>query len=366
MEFVPLQTVKESFVGAISSLKIFNDKYYIGTGMSQLSQILVFDSSGYFLYKLDKRGLGRDEYVEIKDFDIIREDVIAVVSHTNPRLLIYDLKKDTCILNKKMGNYPTNILCIDEELYIFTKNIKVRNTDSNTGEILAENNIVLKYDLNGNLLGSLFTPNKIDENKINYITPMKVFDSQDKKKVYFNYPWSNYIYEIDHNSLRNIFSLDFRNQSISDDVFENVSNILDIVKNIKRNKGLFLMNYFSVTEDYVYIQFEDYEENGYILFYDLKSKKEIKGHYLIDDLFFKNYRCKMDAMSLPKLLDGGNLIWCIDNDIIMNNLVDFKNRVSDNDWNEIRKKNERVVNVLEQMKEDDNPMIVKMKVKLNL
>ena len=91
IEIVPLETKEESFIGMASKIKTYNRKYYIGTGMPQINKILVFNANGEYITQLDKVGVGPDEYTEIKDFIILNDSIIALTTHADPRILMYNI-----------------------------------------------------------------------------------------------------------------------------------------------------------------------------------------------------------------------------------------------------------------------------------
>src|SRR4030042_1285985 len=57
VQYIPLQTTPKAFMRFILDIKLVNDKYYLYTG----AEVLCFDRTGRFLYKLSKQGRGPDE-----------------------------------------------------------------------------------------------------------------------------------------------------------------------------------------------------------------------------------------------------------------------------------------------------------------
>ena len=85
-EIIPLETTDECLVAQISKIVFQNGKYYV---LDRQSVIHVFDASGKFLRKLDKKGEGPGEYRDIASFDVIGNDVLISEAYKR-RLFIYD------------------------------------------------------------------------------------------------------------------------------------------------------------------------------------------------------------------------------------------------------------------------------------
>lgn len=66
IRYIPLETNPNSVMKFVNYLKVSDDKFYINTVL----ELLCFDKSGRFLYKLDQQGRGPKEYVYLSDFDI--------------------------------------------------------------------------------------------------------------------------------------------------------------------------------------------------------------------------------------------------------------------------------------------------------
>ena len=66
---IPLETTTESLIKNISKVQYYKSRYYI-LDSRPFYRILVFDSAGKYLYKIDNRGNGPHEYIDISDFYI--------------------------------------------------------------------------------------------------------------------------------------------------------------------------------------------------------------------------------------------------------------------------------------------------------
>ena len=90
VNYIPLETNKESIIGEISKIVSYRNKFYILDKIT--SSILVFDENGGFDSKIDKKGKGSGEYVKISDFNIDKiSDQIVVLTDMPQKIIRYSL-----------------------------------------------------------------------------------------------------------------------------------------------------------------------------------------------------------------------------------------------------------------------------------
>lgn len=68
IELIPLETSSDCLISAIDKIITYQGRYYMFDPLQQI--IFVHDSSGNFIFKIDKKGHGAGEYVSIVDFNI--------------------------------------------------------------------------------------------------------------------------------------------------------------------------------------------------------------------------------------------------------------------------------------------------------
>lgn len=199
IEIIPLETNQEYLVETVGKILKYKDLYYIGSATGLINKILVFDENGKFIYKLDKKGMGPNEYTDIRDFDVIDKDRIVIISRSNPSIHIYDIHKDTCILHNKIDIYPNNILAKDNYFYIMNDGTPFNRKT---------NDLIFKYDEEGNYIKSFFNTTQSTLEVVSNILPLISLSSYNND-IYFNYPLSNTIYKINDNQISSEYKLDF-------------------------------------------------------------------------------------------------------------------------------------------------------------
>jgi hypothetical protein len=184
IQYIPLETAPEALMRFVNYLKVANDKFYINT----VREILCFNRSGKFLYKLDQQGRGPNEYIYLSDYDIKPEKNLMIVL-TRGKLYFYnetdsgflmvkqlDLKmqpqysdfypgEDNILLSftASTGENKFQCVCISPEgdtlfkrpnFYRFTRNSKVVMGFS-TDNIINKNDEILR--IKGFLNDTMFT-----------------------------------------------------------------------------------------------------------------------------------------------------------------------------------------------------------------
>ena len=76
-QIIKLETNKDCILQEIYRLDVFDKKLYILDAKS--NRLLVFDSSGHYLYDIGKRGNGNREYLQISDFSIDRQNKVVYI-----------------------------------------------------------------------------------------------------------------------------------------------------------------------------------------------------------------------------------------------------------------------------------------------
>ncbi len=93
VEYIPLQTTGNSFIAPFV-LKIVNKgkKIYILNSGLNSREILCFDMDGKFLFKLNNKGRGPEEYISITDFDVSSDNrFLIILSEIDHKLMIYGI-----------------------------------------------------------------------------------------------------------------------------------------------------------------------------------------------------------------------------------------------------------------------------------
>jgi hypothetical protein len=89
VELIPLETLSDVLIVGILKMIVHQNKYYALDPIQCV--IFVFDETGKFLFKIDKKGQGAGEYVFIQDFNINPFSGNLEILESYGKVLIYDL-----------------------------------------------------------------------------------------------------------------------------------------------------------------------------------------------------------------------------------------------------------------------------------
>ena len=123
------------------------------------------------------------------------------------------------------------------------------------------------------------------------------------------------------------------------------------------------MLYYSFGNPISVFTFMDYKYDGYISFYNHETNQSLSATYLMDDLLFKGNRINLKAWKLPKLYENGILYYIAEPTELIEAMNDYKDRINTEEWNSFCNEHPDIVEKIHQMKEDDNPVLVKLLLK---
>jgi hypothetical protein len=124
---IPLETTDDCLLGDLEKIYESDGRLYI-LDMNRTT-VFVFDISGKFLYKIERRGQGPEEYLEVSDFDVM-DGVIYVLSRVNKRILAYD-ENGECVKIIPLKAWYDNLAVEEERVILYA------NRGNDYDEILA-------------------------------------------------------------------------------------------------------------------------------------------------------------------------------------------------------------------------------------
>src|SRR5690554_5247818 len=86
-DIIALETNDDCLISHIRKILYVNDLYYILDDKG--ASVFIFNNDGTFMSKLDRKGLGPDEYINIASF-IVKDKDIWIYDDMTKRLLCYD------------------------------------------------------------------------------------------------------------------------------------------------------------------------------------------------------------------------------------------------------------------------------------
>lgn len=353
IELIPLETKDENIIGEITRL-IFNDKkYYIrSTNGMQNGKLFVFDDKGKYLNRIGKKGGGPGEYIEFKDFTITYDDNVVIADYQ--RLLTYNS------MGKFLYSTKLNNSFLANEILPTKKN-----------EILAfhslpslfENNMLSKINKEGTK-EYFFNRGITEAKKCSFLTTWRSFISTETC-YYLKYPFCDTIFSIsqDLRKISAIYSIDYGKKKRPYIKIDSDEDVLTWERKLNKLDDYLETASMGIGDYFLYLGTIDKAYNGYMTLYSLHSKKVISARKLIDDMYLKGNIIPITAKCIPHNIDGNDIIWEIEPNILLKGYKQFWSDMSELKREEFKLNYPDWYNLCTSLKEEDNPVLLRIKIK---
>lgn len=111
IEYIPLETVPEATLGEITNIIVDNEDFFIVT-----EGVYCFDRNGHFKYKIDQRGHGQSEFVTCNTVSVSTH-YVHIYDATSKKIMSYDKQNGAYMKTAHVDNNSYNIY-VNEECLI--------------------------------------------------------------------------------------------------------------------------------------------------------------------------------------------------------------------------------------------------------
>lgn len=161
---IPLETTDSSLIGiTIDKVECYKDRIYVLNQLQSHKNVICFDSSGRFLFNIDRMGRAPDEYTFLSDFFIdLNKEQLVFVSEAG-RYVFFDMDGQYLYDKKTNASYlPCQIIYNDSGYLVYndieeqSKNCDLLILDTATMDITRrlENSGEITYNTGGRALSS--------------------------------------------------------------------------------------------------------------------------------------------------------------------------------------------------------------------
>ncbi len=261
IEVIPLETIEASLIQEIKKVVYFKYKYYIFD--RRQSQVFIFNQNGKFISKIENKGLGPNQYIDVSDFDIDKENnKILLLSTIKNELHEYDIKGDFLQIHNlpliKDGPY-VYMKCINSDVIAFWTydyNNRLKIYSKNKNRFIHED-----FPETRNFYGKIATPVFPYKNYLTRSIDNNVYEISQDGKTSIAYTWDFGKLNISLNKLK-IPSIE-------------ESNPKEIMRNMEKAYSSEIINYFfgesGGNSDYIYTRL--IRKNRHLnIFYNKKTK----------------------------------------------------------------------------------------------
>lgn len=361
IELIPLETTDDCLIGWIPEIIATKNHYVLisGIGPTDFQHLYVYNKKGEFIRQISGRGQGAEEFLEVRDIDMIGDSIIKMSDVY--ALRTFNLEGKQLSYKGFNGNLSAReIVSMKGKTILFGSG----NREAKTAE-----NLLFQFDENDNLKADFFEVPPL-ANRITsfFVNPRAL--TRDDECVYFHFPYDNYIYKIDAETLEYspMYKVDYGDRTFTWDMFdENVASVKDWSDQSKKEKNASMCEILSLN-DYFLFTSRDNDRNYYLSLYSNRTGKVLSGNKLKDDIYFKGNVIDLKGGKPSAVLgrhgnDGGDLIWPVQPKVLLDGYEAYRDVLTKERWELFHKKYPRLVEVCEQLKEDDNPVLLKIKLK---
>jgi hypothetical protein len=352
IEIIPLETTDQNLIAEIRRIIVHNERYYIrSTRGWQDGKLFVFDKQGKFLFRIGTKGQGPGQYIDFRDF-AITNDQVKLISYG--KILNYGL--DGTYINEKKLDIVAKAFCsLNENENIFYGY-----------EAYKRNNHLLSiFDIAGTHVQDIMKVESAEVAKSEANFNQNALEA-DGDICYFNYPYCDTIYGITNRIAYPIYYVDYGNKKLPPDIYEAKDDAMKMEEKRKRFGYYCTLYAMGFGEHFVFIGSGDSERNSYISLYSKETGIVLTGQRIMDDMYFIGNVIKLRntiISVMPSNAIGEYLLCQIEPDKLLDAYNQYKMKLSTEEWDKFCKKYPHLIDICANMQEDDNPLLLKIRVK---
>ena len=351
IEIIPLETNNDCLIGWIHRIISTDDRYYLSSAVSyDTEKLYVFDKKGKFISQIGKEGEGSEEYLGMNDFTLINDSIIKISENFN--LTAYD-NDGKFLFKKKQRDCPLEIYSFKGKVY-----------GINVNKQIYDNKMFFQLNENGDNRKDFFSLSPIEAKVCDYYVRTAMLTA-DTSFIYFNYPFCNTIYKLDTETLESspFYQVDFVGKNVSKSIFEKGNHYRDWDAAFERYGSYWGIDEILDLNNYLIINAVDETYHSCFSIYSKKTKKVLSGQCIRDDIYFKGNQTKLRPRYTPHYRDGDYLLWVIKPEFILKGYHAYRKALGETKWELFCKKYPRLVEVCEQLDEESNPVLLKIRLK---
>jgi hypothetical protein len=324
---LPLETHSNSLLRRISRICNHDDKFFIFD--KSLNKVVVFDTNGKYLHHIQKVGRGPSEYESAMDFCLDSERKHLLLLCDRPYKIMEFNYSGEFIKEKNIDNLYFNIIADSEHIYCSRREMRMENRD--------------EY---------LLTCMDRDFNSITEILPSRkeiainaIFQGNNLTSTlngYYTRAFDNSIYLLDNEKLIKKYSIDFGKHAFQLDLLKKEESYSNIAEEKK-----YVSSISEVSESENYLMFNT---NIGIFVLD-KKQNTVEGYKII-----LNSTIEMGGNGFYSIGNNPKMIASrIEPSVLLNVIKERKNHPDFDNF--------ALLKLAQEVREDDNPILVLYEVK---
>ena len=231
IKLVPLETTKESIIGEITQLMVYNDRIYIRDHVSNF--LLIFDINGKYISKINTVGHGPGEYVQLDYFHIdFERNELILTDLMSYYVLRYDIN-GKFIKKIKIPIWIEGIAPYHDGGYVLNTNYR------DNSHTLEKEHKILFVDSMMNITHSFFPYKSENINKARFLMPNNAAVYLYNKTYHLFSPFSDTIFSIMPEKLIPSYSINIENNMFDQSYLNKPEQLKEYME---RGSGYFALN----------------------------------------------------------------------------------------------------------------------------
>jgi hypothetical protein len=355
IDYIPLESNDDHLIGQITQMLIYQDKIYILD--LQQHTVFCFQKDGKFLFEINKKGTGPGEYVELDNISIDHDkNHLLLCNNSINKILVFDLNGNYIQTYKIDCN--ANVFTYIADGYSaffgdFTANPKYEK-EQNTPNLLITR---LDEDVQKVQYTDLFFPSNINFGAT--VSPATCFSSYQSGTVTLLEAYNDTIYHLLSNKVERAYYIDFGDMKKGDGFYSLLYNPVTDSKKIfeyETNHNVCNIIGLSETSKNIFFVYYHNKTKFHFVFYDKSNKKiiDIVKVYSPETgfAFPVNNDINGGPFAMPYWTDENSFYGFVE----PYELLTYKNAILQSN----AKNKDELLKKLNNIVEDDNPVIVKM------
>jgi hypothetical protein len=329
-QMVRLETSDDVLIGEIRRIKQANGKIYVSDGHG----LYIFDQSGKCLSSINKKGQGPGEYSGLQDFAVDGENIV-IWSNAARKLLVYR-ESGEFVSEYKLTHWALVMSPpIDHNYLLYSGN-----------QIGDGNNYKLHVINNEGETDIKFL--QIDAVKSKYLHIIQEYNfTKYKDKLRFFEAYNDTIYTITKDKIEPAFYVDFKGKNIPQSFFDRgFENLMKFMQSFSQQDYAVGVSFFAENEQ-AKMFCSYYQNKGKLTVFDAQKKTSQTFSSIQDDVFFNSLKLNVDEF---RYFAGENIVFPVDAATFV-------------DWRENHQVSEKYKDIIETVKDDDNPVLFIFKLK---
>ena len=160
-----------------------------------------------------------------------------------------------------------------------------------------------------------------------------------------------------------MFYVNYGDKSIPENLLE-LSDPYNIInEKLSRLDDYFYINSFGIADHYIYACSINKVYQSFLTLYSRKTGKSISTRKIEDDMFLKGMILPITIKKMPHNSDNGDILWEVEPSYLIEGYRKYMSNLSEPRRAEFKSKYPDLVKMCTTLKEDDNPVLLRIKVK---